>query len=235
MSDYDPKDIPILDDVIEHVDDEGGSKKKTTDFNLSTIDTEPYTTEFSVNADVIKDNPHLFSTEPIDFSDQAPDTDVNVLVGTELINDDTITPAVEPQIGALDDIDNGDRDEATFYSVEAVTNGKEEEESIESALIDYKAVDETALSAIDISITDDPVVAMLNDLTEGQHTEAEQPTTTTLSLQSITDNIVKQLMPELEQQLRLLLKPALAKELAEKLPETIQLSDTVSPTDTNSH
>ena len=73
------------------------------------------------------------------------------------------------------------------------------------------------LSASILSFAEEEQHQQEND----QPLEVKQQTSTAISLQSVTDDIVKQLMPELEQQLRLLLEQA----LKEKLPEDIKQTE----------
>ncbi len=90
---------------------------------------------------------------------------------------------------------------ATENDIYGVDSIESETSSIESALIDYDITAETE--------TANP------DLTDNQGIDIMPQETATPSLQSITDDIVKQLMPDLEKQLRRLINQA----LKEKLPE----------------
>lgn len=90
---------------------------------------------------------------------------------------------------------------ATENDIYGVDSIESETSSIESALIDYDITAETETANPDL--TDNPSIDIMPQ------------ETATPSLQSITDDIVKQLMPDLEKQLRRLINQA----LKEKLPE----------------
>lgn len=90
---------------------------------------------------------------------------------------------------------------ATENDIYGVDSIESETSSIESALIDYDITAETETASPDL--TDNPSIDIMPQ------------ETATPSLQSITDDIVKQLMPDLEKQLRRLINQA----LKEKLPE----------------
>lgn len=211
MPDYDPKNIPILDDVIESAN----SEKR--DFDLSVGSDEP----LNAKSDATENKLDLFANEAIDSaaegSDMAlPVIEVETLTVTDsiienTINPGTISPAAEPQTGSVDSISDENGDGAPLYSPAKAY--EDEAEKFESALIGYNAVDEGEIPTINVPDIDQQE----ND----QPLEEKQQTSTAISLQSVTDDIVKQLMPELEQQLRLLLEQA----LKEKLPEDIKQTD----------
>ena len=202
MPDYDAKNIPVLDDVIENGD---GVKR---DFDLSVEPPDDETEEN--NLDLFAGETFDLAVEDTDIETAATETsliEVETVAITDSILEYTIEPAAEPQIGPLDNISNEDGDDISLYS--PAKPAEDEAEKFESALIDYTAADETETSSIDMPAT--------NKQEEGQPLEAKQQPSTTISLQSVTDDIINQLMPELEQQLRLLLEQA----LKEKLPEDI--------------
>ena len=202
MPDYDAKNIPVLDDVIENGD---GVKR---DFDLSVEPADDETEEN--NLDLFAFETFDLAAEDTDIETAATETsliEVETVAITDSILEYTIEPAAEPQIGPLDNISNEDGDDISLYS--PAKPAEDEAEKFESALIDYTAADETETSSIDMPAT--------NKQEEGQPLEAKQQPSTTISLQSVTDDIINQLMPELEQQLRLLLEQA----LKEKLPEDI--------------
>ncbi len=211
MPDYNPKDIPILDDVIESAD----SEKR--DFDLSVGSDEPLNAKSDAKSDATENKLDLFANEAIDSADEGSDMALPVIEVEMLtidsiiettINPGTISPAAEPQTGSVDNISSEDGDGAPLYSPAKAY--ADEAEKFESALIDYNAVDEGEIPTINVPDIDQQE----ND----QPLEKKQQTSTAISLQSVTDDIVKQLMPELEQQLRLLLEQA----LKEKLPEDIK-------------
>lgn len=251
MPDYDPKNIPILDDVIESTDNEKG------DFDLSAGGAEPLDDESDSELYVTENNMDLFAGEDVDLAaeDSAIDPaffEVEAAAITTPVFEYTTSAAAEPQIGAIENINNEDdsppgrtvveqnispwmddnraiqgaiaeeQQSGVAESSEAVRQddvqlynpakaSEDEAEDLESALIDYQAVDEAETPAIGM-----PAI--------NQQVEVKQHSLAANSLQAVTDDIIKQLMPELEQQLRLLLKQA----LKEKLPDEI-IRGEVSP------
>ena len=251
MPDYDPKNIPILDDVIDSVDNE------KRDFDLSVDGAEPLDDEPDSEFSATENNMDLFASEDIDLTaeDSAIDPaifEVEAATVTGPNIEHSISATTEPEICGIDNISNEDgyahrrtvveqnlspwmddsgaiqgaiaeeqrsdvprgseavrQDDVPLYS--AAQAPEDEAEKLESALIDYHAVDETETPAINMPATNKQV-------------EVKQHNLTTDSLQAVTDDIIKQLMPELEQQLRLLLEQA----LKEKLPEEI-IQGEVSP------
>jgi hypothetical protein len=186
MPDYDPKSIPILDDIIED------------DTN------EPELTG-SVFAEV--DN---------------QDSDETAINSLDLFADDTIDTeqeTMEPSLGTIDQFINPADVELTAVETDIA----------ESALIDYQLdQDESGISiqhdtqavedAPGPDETSDDIT--IEDTAEDTSTsDPNQPVT----LNAIVDDVVKQLLPDLEQQLRFLVQQA----LEEKLPEEIarQLSN----------
>lgn len=215
MPDYDPKNIPILDDVIESADNEKRG------FDLSVGSAEPFDAESDAGSYATENNLDLFASEAIDLAAEASDIETAVFeveavtiadsILEYTINPDAISLAAEPQIAPVDNISNEDGDDVPLYS--PAKPPEDEAKKFESALIDYNAVDEAEISTINMPDIDQQE----ND----QPLEIKQQTATAISLQSVTDDIVKQLMPELEQQLRLLLEQA----LKEKLPEDINQTE----------
>ena len=215
MPDYDPKNIPVLDDVIESADNE------KRDFNLSVGSAEPLDTESDAESYATENKLDLFASEAIDLAAEGSDIEaavfeVEAVTITDSIIENTINPGAispaeaEPQIGPVDNISNEDGDSAPLYSPAKADEDKAEK--FESALIGYNAVDEGEIPAINVPDIDQQE----ND----QPLEIKQQTSTAISLQSVTDDIVKQLMPELEQQLRLLLEQALKENLPEDIKQT---------------
>ena len=179
MPDYDPKSIPILDDIIE-----GESE----------------------NADAAETSDKKIISEGISTG----------IVGTENIQDDDTLDlfideasgieagAVEPEISVIDKFIGGVKDDSEEIEAE-----NSETETVESALIDYQA--ETDITQGDNHTIEDP--STQHQTTAAQPDIPYQP----VDLNMIVDDVVKQLIPDLEQQLRLLVKQA----LEEKLPEEI--------------
>ncbi len=187
MADYDPKSIPILDDII----DDDIVKDDTTELELTG----------SVFADV--DN---------------QDSDETAINSLDLFVDDTVDieqETMEPPLGTIDRFINPADNELTAVKTD----------SAESALIDYQLDQDEP----DISIQPDtqaledtPGPDETSDDITIEDTTASDPNQS-ITLNAIVDDLVKQLMPDLEQQLRFLVQQA----LEEKLPKEIvqQLSD----------
>ena len=200
MPDYDAKNIPVLDDVIENADND----KRDFDLSVESPDDEAKEN----NLDLFAGETFDLAAEDADIETAATETS-NVEVETAIITDSiieysinpgAISPATEPQIGPVDNISNEDGDDVPLYSP-----AKASEDEAEAPTIDMPVIDMPAT----------------NKQEEDQPLEVKQQTSTAISLQSVTDDIVKQLMPELEQQLRLLLEQA----LKEKLPEDIKQTE----------
>ena len=222
MPDYDPKSIPILDDVIETED--------TSSENTAIDDEDEIFTLFEAEPVQSEDNLDLFSETSI-----AAET----LTTENLANEDDFVETTEPQIGIIDDIideeisndihphDIEASQQAVITDFEAAayenstdistddlaTESKPEIEPIESSLIDYHNDAEENETVADI-----------------QPVEVEQQTTENpASLESVVDDITKQLMPDLEQQLRFLIQQA----LEDRLPEDVidKLTDNYTKSD----
>ena len=215
MPDYDAKNIPVLDDVVEN----GDGKKRDFDLSIESPDDE---TKES-NLDLFNDKTSNLTVEDADIDIEIPATETSIIkvetltVPDSIINTEyTINPATEAQIGAIDNLGDEDNNEVSLY--QPAKAAEDEAEKFESALIDYTAVDQAETPAINVPVIDNP--------TEDRPVENIQQAATTHSLQALTDDIIKQLMPELEQQLRLLLEQALLEQvLKEKLPEDIKQSE----------
>ena len=191
MPDYDPKSIPILDDIIED-DQEDKTVPELTESDISGIDNEQ-------------------------FDEQAGDH-------LDLFDENTTDIEAEPEIGAIDQFINTIQDDFDDH----------DDEPVESALIDYHSAD-VDTPAIDRqyetgqqetgqqeTIQQDTVPAAddlaVNDMSIENITPASgQP----VVLDEIVDEIVKQLMPDLEQQLRFLVQQALEDRLPEALIEQV--------------
>ena len=222
MPDYDPKSIPILDDVIETED--------TSSENTVIDDEDEIFTLFEAEPVQSEDNLDLFAETSI-----AAET----LTTENQANEDDFVETTEPQIGIIDDIideeisndihphDIEASQQAVITDFEAaayensteistddlVAESKPEIEPIESSLIDYHNDAEENETVADI-----------------QPVEVEQQTTENpASLESVVDDITKQLMPDLEQQLRFLIQQA----LEDRLPEDVidKLTDNYTKSD----
>ena len=191
MPDYDPKSIPILDDIIDD--------------------------------DIVKDDtsePELTGSVFTDVENQ--DSDEAAINSLDLFVDDTVDieqEAMELSLGTIDRFINPAEDELTAIETDIA----------ESALIDYQLdQDESGISIQHDTqaVEDTPGPDETSDDITIEDT-AEDPSTSDpnqpVTLNAIVDDVVKQLMPDLEQQLRFLVQQA----LEEKLPEEIarQLSN----------
>jgi len=210
MPDFDAKNIPVLDDVIENGDD----KKREFDLSIESPDDEAKEN----NLDLFTEETSSLTVEDADINIEVPATETSIIetetltVPDSIINFEyTFNPATETQIDTIENLSDEDNNEVSLY--EPAKAAEDEAEKFESALIDYTAVDQAETPTISVPVIDDP--------TGDRPVENIQQPLTTISLQSVTDDIVKQLMPELEQQLRLLLEQA----LKEKLPEDSKHSD----------
>jgi hypothetical protein len=188
MPDYDPKSIPILDDIIE--DEKKEPELDSSD--IAAIDSEG-------ESEQPDDNLDLFSA---------------AAKGLE-------AETAGPELGTIDQLSD---------SAEGTEKG--EEVLLESARIDYHSeeIDDITVSLREkvahfeeagqdaMQSTDETTIY---DATQNESTidnddilpEAVQP----VVLESLVDDIVRQLMPDLEQQLRFLVEKA----LQEKLPAEI--------------
>jgi hypothetical protein len=186
MPDYDPKSIPILDDIIE----EDKPEPALTESDISDLDNE------------------LSSEQAIDSLDLFNGTATNSEAETEESDIGSIDQFISPPLGDLEEA---------------------EEEAVESALIDYHSDDvvapdinlqhETAqqetVQQDTVSNKDDPAI---HDMSIENMPAAPAEA---VDLDKIVDEIVKQLIPDLEQQLRFLVLQALEDRLPEELIEQI--------------
>lgn len=205
MPDYDPTSIPILNDVID------------TDESVDTeLDKE--SAEHEAIADDI--TPGLFEAEPvaaevnINLSEESVDSETALLVSEATRDESSFDGESEPEIGIIDDIvdeDSSDGIAITGADAEelipedgiiiSADNTTPETADIESALIDHSASEEeTVTETADVD-------------TETQPVEQKQHA----SLESMVDDITKELMPDLEQQLRYLIQQA----LEDRLPDDV--------------
>jgi len=158
---------------------------------------------------VVEDEPVLFTAEPVvDLTDKS-DFDV-----TEL----------EPEI-SFDLAEEDEKTEPDLNDTPPELTDKKEPENFESALIDYDTEEPIPSEPIP-SNEKAPLIEETG--TDEQSVTTQAPTTISATdLQSISDEIVLQLMPELEQRLRVLVQQV----LEEKLPSEIIQFDAASNTD----
>ncbi len=165
MPDYDPKNIPLLDDIIEQENEASASHEK---INLSD----------EISADD--------STLNL-FNDTTADIEID---------------STEPEIGSIDE----------FIENETKID------IIESTLIDYSFENNTKGNTTTDAQTVDKIYPS-GGLTDQHEEITRQPAIIdpTITLDSMVDDIITQLMPDLELQLHSLIQKA----LREKLPEEI--------------
>lgn len=197
MPDYDPKSIPILDDVIETEENE------SIDFD-----------ELSAEDKASENNPDLFAEEPVELT--AENLVSEDLPGRDISTDSLSTEENEPRIGTIDDITEenfSDEIHAHAFKTDEDSSIADSEEAFDESSLDITAAsqetDETRSALIDYSTeTEEPLAAI----------ETEQPVATPpVSLESVVDDITRQLMPDLEQQLRYLIQQA----LEDRLPDDV--------------
>ena len=152
---------------------------------------------------VVEDEPVLFTAEPVvDFTDEPE------IEGAELESESSFNLAEEDE-----------ETESDLDDVPSELTLEEDSENFESALIDYDT--EESIS----SETESPIE---ETSTDEQLATTQSPTLISeTDLQSISDEIVLQLMPELEQRLRVLVRQV----LKDKLPPEVTRFD--SPPTTN--
>ena len=215
MPDYDPQSIPILDDVIVSNTDEKSSTEDTQAAAESFIaDTEEAETNATEN------NLDLFLSDSTDTPAE------------ELILDNPNKLQEESKISSIEHISDTDTDES--FAEESVDASDDElEVAFESALIDYDADIEVLDAGPDITLLDEAIseIETVDDRPSNPASPAHDMPTydtpaleTPESLESIVNDVVKHLMPDLEQQLRYLVQQA----LEERLPQEIMQSVTAA-------
>lgn len=222
MPDYDPKSIPILDDVIETED--------TSSENTAIDDEDEIFTLFEAEPVQSEDNLDLFAETSIV---------AETLTTENLTNEDDFVETTEPQIGIIDDIiDEEISNDIHPHDIEAsqqavITNFEAAayENSTDISTDDLVAESEPEIEPIESSLIDYHNDAEENEtVADIQPVEVEQQTTEDpASLESVVDDITKQLMPDLEQQLRFLIQQA----LEDRLPDDVidKLTDNYTKSD----
>jgi len=194
MPDYDPKSIPILDDIIED-DQEDKTVPELTESDISGIDDEQFDEQSGDYLDLFDEN-----TTDIEAASAEPDIGaIDQFINT--IQDDFDDHDDEPVESALIDYHSADVDTpAIDLQYETGQQETGQQETIQQ---------DTVPAADDLAV---------NDISIENITPASgQP----VVLDEIVDEIVKQLMPDLEQQLRFLVQQALEDRLPEELIEQI--------------
>ena len=219
----DPKDIPVLEDIIDDDD------------------------EFVNKDELVEDYPHLFSNEDekeeeassendefvIDLSDEIGDKvnsainsdDSNVVTLSSVINK-TDTP--ESDVAEVDDveIDNIETDDTKAGSIENeieennddVTDTADGNIQIDDNEDSSREVD----SEINSTETDD------SEVKDAKTTNTNFDLTDPAQLDIIVNKVVEQLMPELEQQLHSLVEKTLAEKSPEELANLLNTDDSHS-------
>jgi len=186
MPDFDPKSIPILDDIIEDDDTE----------NSDELNAEVSTSENNLN---------LFSKDPVlsDTEISEPSSDVT----NDIVNESQLstTDSEEIDIDAIGNIKatHDEKSDAPDHLASALINlGDDEEEGLDP-VTNIQPVNEPAIDhpTNDELTNDNPDIEPIQQI----------------SLQAMTEDIVKQLMPELKLQLHTLVLQT----LQDKLPTEI--------------
>jgi hypothetical protein len=190
MPDYDPKSIPILDDIID--DDNNDAEQINSDITEG----ESGLNEIGVDDDDLD----LFAAETADI-DIAEISEINI---TSM---EIEVETAEPKIADIDrfiDTTEGNSDDLG----EADIDRQHENIQYETVpLVEPRQEEQPAYTpAVDVGIVEDIS-------SDNMAAEPVQP----VVLKAIVNDVVKQLMPDLEQQLRLLVLQA----LEEKLPAEI--------------
>lgn len=211
MSDYDPKSIPILDDVI---------KVEETD-NTDIDDQEGEPALFETTPVEAENNLDLFVAESIKAS-------ASTVVTEDVPGEGSLSEDTEPQIGIIDEfiaedsshtIDITAAEDAIIENSIPVSanDAAAETDEPESALISYNTGTE-ATEAVSDTTSDIEAINIAAVDVEPQPAEQPEPPA---SLQSMVDDITKELMPDLEQQLRYLIQQALEDRLPDEVIEQL--------------
>lgn len=198
MSDYDPKSIPILDDVIENeiADDVISLEDKK---NLESNDPESSYT---------KNNFDLFPEESI------------------TTENNNIEPQTENFENIKNESDRFDVEDTNFSALES-ENATSDYSDIENIIFEEPIHDDTVIKSIEVSESESALIEYQDDEKEystGENSTDDNPVEQqtfkldwNASLEPIVADIVQQLLPDLEQQLRFLVQQA----LEDKLPDDI--------------
>ena len=180
MSDYDLKNIPVLDDVIE----------------------EDASDETEVDNEELAEEGQIEEENSIDlFSDESADSD----------NVDPVDAEPELTDENIDEQDSGDQnsgDEEPYYPDIAQT----------SIQIAYQEIYDKSINLLKDDGTDE---SDTNDHIDEHLAEAAQISIDPIELEEIVGSTVKQLLPDLEQQLRFLIQRALEDRLPAEIIKSI--------------
>lgn len=211
MPDYDPKSIPILDDVI---------KLEETD-NTDIDDQEGEPALFETTPVEAENNLDLFVAESIKAS-------ASTVVTEDVPGEGSLSEDTEPQIGIIDEFiaeDSSHTIDITAAEDTIIENSipvsandaAAKTDEPESALISYNTGTEVTET---VSDTTSDIEAINIAAVDVEPQPAEQPEPPA-SLQSMVDDITKELMPDLEQQLRYLIQQALEDRLPDEVIEQL--------------
>ncbi|NOQ88194.1 MAG: hypothetical protein GQ550_04655, partial [Gammaproteobacteria bacterium] len=208
MPDYDPQSIPLLDDIIE--------EEKTDETGIAAEEINP-----DADDEQADDNLDLFHDDTDDDNDdESTDTTIDAEdaehyePGSGAIDD--VIDRADANDPAIDDpaIDNSATDDSASYDQLSAETEAAEAEPVESALIGYPDEEESGPVVESINYSYDEQLSA-NFTPSDNENIASVPR---VSLESITDTIVDhvitQILPDLEQQLRLLIHQV----LEDKLP-----------------
>jgi hypothetical protein len=234
MADYDTRSIPILDDIIEKPESE-----KTTVFDGATVDLNVDADADDTNS-LTENNLDLFT----DTSAYADSDEIEPQIGIIDDFDEDRGDEAEQMVFSATSISVLD-DVISEVSEAATGLDEAETEAIESALIDFHRdagdestefsdftpaiagadeYDDLDLEATTAAIDIESSIVFASPADEASEPYAEisnhvsgETEDLRYTLESVVDDIVKQLIPDLEQQLRFLVQQA----LEDRLPDTI--------------
>ena len=202
----DPKDIPVLEDIIDDDD------------------------EFVNKDELVEDYPHLFSNEDekeeeassendefvIDLSDEIGDK-----VNSEINSDDSNVVTLSSVINKTDTPES-DVAEVDNIEIDDIETDDTKADSIENEVNDIGDSSLEVDSEIDSTETDD------SERKDAKTTNTNFDLTDPAQLDIIVNKVVEQLMPELEQQLHSLVEKTLAEKSPEELANLLSTDDSYS-------
>lgn len=226
MPDYDSKSIPVLNDVIN--DDAITDEHEIV--VLSNLNASPDDDDFDLFVDDL--------TGSVDASDITPeigdidDQDDGLATGTAAfgaaaLKDEAPTARISNEINtAFGNNEKSHLEEDNSLALDLPAD----EPRMESALVDY-GVKEAITLAVPVEIEAPLATTLEEPVVETIRHHAAIPAMPTISLETLTEDIVKQIMPGLEAQLRHRVQQA----LAEKLPEALVTSASTGDDQSNDH
>ena len=205
MPDYDPKSIPILDDIIEDENDKTAKAHDEIiicDEVIEDDGTLDLFNDVSTDVEVDQAEPAIGSIDKFIQHDDNTDVDASIDDAHNETSNDEVVLEIESDIvdETFSEISSETPPDETLNEVAGET--EEKTETSKSALIDY-------------SLAEAPEERIAETLDESPaQTEEAAPV---VDLDSLVDDVVTQLMPELKQKLHTLVRQA----LQEQLPEDI--------------